>query len=88
MFYKTLDWIEDKGLLEKVLGDGILYNYSTKKIYSNNQETPLSPSEFKILEVLLNNEKQLINYEELMDTIGENCTHKSLVNQMHKLKKN
>jgi len=87
VFYKVLDWIDDKGLLEKVLGDNILYNYSTKKINNNSEEITLSPSEFKILEILLNNEKRLINYEELMDSIGENCTHKSLVNQMHKLKK-
>lgn len=87
VFYKVLNWINDKGLLEKVLGDNTLYNYSTKKINNNSEEITLSPSEFKILEILLNNEKQLINYEELMDSIGENCTHKSLVNQMHKLKK-
>ncbi len=87
VFYKVLDWMEDKGLLEKVLAENIIYSYSTKKIYNNKKEIVLSPSEFKIFEVLLGNEKQLVSYDELMDTIGENCTHKSLVNQMHKLKK-
>jgi len=87
VFYKVLKWIEDKGLLEKVLCEGKVYNYSTKKIYDNGDEIVLSPSEFKIFELLLNNEKQLISHEELMDAIGENSTPKSLVNQMHKLKK-
>ena len=87
VFYKALDWIESKGLLEKALGEGKTYSYSTKKIYDDGEEIDLSPSEFKILEILLNNENQLINYDELMDAIGDKCTHKSLVNQMHKLKK-
>lgn len=87
VLYKVLDWIEEKGLLEKELSYGKTYNFSTKKIYDNGKEIALSPSEFKILEILLNNENQLISYELLINTIGENCTHKSLVNQMHKLKK-
>lgn len=87
VFYKVIDWIEDKGLLEKSIGEGKLYSYSTKKIYDDGKEIVLSPSEFKIFELLLSNENQLIHYDILMNTIGENSTHKSLVNQMHKLKK-
>lgn len=87
LFYKVLDWMRSKGLLEKVLSDGIVYSYSTKKVYHDTQEISLSPSEFKILETLLNKEKQLVSYDQLEDIIGEGCTHKSLVNQIHKLKK-
>jgi len=87
VFYKTLNWITSKGLLEKEICNGMVYSFSTKIIYHNEKEIVLSPSEFKILEVLLNNENQLIHYEYLMEAIGEKCTHKSLVNQMHKLKK-
>lgn len=87
VFYKVLDWIDNKGLLEKTLTNKMIYNYSTKKIYQNNQVIALSPSEFKILETMLNKEHQLVSYELLMDIVGQSCTHKSLVNQMHKLKK-
>jgi len=87
VFYKTLEWMESKGLLEKKLVQDIFYSYSTKKVYANDKEIVLSPSEFKILETLLNKENQLVSYNLLMDIIGESCTHKSLVNQMHKLKK-
>lgn len=87
VFYKVLEWIESKGLLEKQLSEGKTYSFSTKKIYDNGKEIDLSPSEFKMLEVLLNNENKLVDYSFLMDVIGESCTHKSLVNQMHKLKK-
>ena len=87
VFYKIIDWIEKKGLLKKQFSEGKIYNYSTKKIYDNEKEIILSPSEFKIFEILLNNENQLVNYDLLINAIGENCTHKSLVNQMHKLKK-
>jgi len=87
VFDKVLTWIEDKGLLEKKLCENKIYSYSTKKIYDNKKEILLSPSEFKILEILLNSENQLVTYEQLQDIIGENCSHKSLVNQVHKLKK-
>lgn len=86
VFYKVLDWMEEKGLLTKLLAEGIIYSYSTKKVYQDNQEINLSPSEFKILEILLNKEKQLVGYDELKYVIGEDCTHKSLVNQMSKLR--
>lgn len=84
---KVLYWMKDKGLLETQLAHHISYNYTTKKISNNTKEIVLAPSEFKILEILLRNEKQLISYDQLMDVIGETCTHKSLVNQIHKLKK-
>lgn len=87
VFYKVIEWIEKKGLLEKRLCEKIIYSYSTKNIYNNGKEIVLSPSEFKILEILLNNENKLINYDLLINAIGQNCTHKSLINQMHKLKK-
>lgn len=87
VFYKVLDWMENKGLLKKKLCENKIYSYSTKKIYDDEKEISLPPSEFKILEVLLNCENQLVTYEQLQDTIGENCSHKSLVNQIHKLKK-
>lgn len=87
VFYKILGWMEDKRLLETMLADNIFYSYSNKKINNHGKEITLSPSEFKILEILLNNEKQLIIYDQLMDIIGESCTHKSMINQMHKLKK-
>jgi DNA-binding response OmpR family regulator len=87
VFYKVLGWIEDKGLLEKTLCDGVKYMFSTKTLYVKEKEVSLSPSEFKMLEVLINNENKLVNYEQIKLILGDNCTHKSMVNQMHKLKK-
>ncbi|WP_130536803.1 response regulator transcription factor [Thiomicrorhabdus indica] len=87
LFHKVLDWIEDKGGLEKRLSDELVYSYSTKKLINKGAIITLAPSEFKILEMLLNNENRLVCYENLMDLIGDDCTHKSLVNQVHKLKK-
>ncbi|MBN2816060.1 MAG: response regulator transcription factor [Campylobacterales bacterium] len=87
VFYEVLTWMNEKGLLEIQLGDDLVYSYTGKILYKNENKILLAPSEFKILELLLAHEKQLISYEQLMDVIGVNCTHKSLVNQMHKLKK-
>lgn len=87
LFHKVLDWIEQKGGLEKRLNDEIVYSYSTKKLINKGKVITLAPSEFKILEMLLNNENKLVCYERLMNLIGDDCTHKSLVNQVHKLKK-
>lgn len=87
VFYGVLAWMNEKGLFVSQLSDDLVYNYTSKSVYRNENEIVLAPSEFKILELLLAHEKQLISYEQLMDVIGANCTHKSLVNQMHKLKK-
>jgi DNA-binding response OmpR family regulator len=87
VFYGVLAWMNEKGLLVSSLSKDLVYNYTSKSLYRNENEIVLAPSEFKMLELLLAHEKQLISYEQLMSIIGENCTHKSLVNQMHKLKK-
>lgn len=87
VFYKTLEWMDKKGLLEFKIDQNSSYSYATKKLYIEDKEIALSPSEFKILETLIGNENTLVSYELLKSIVGENCTHKSLVNQVHKLKK-
>jgi DNA-binding response OmpR family regulator len=87
VFDLVLEWMEKKGMIEISLGKELSYNYFTKSFIKSDKEVPLSPSEFKILEVLLNNEDRLIYYEFLIEMLGSESSHRSLVSQMHKLKK-
>ena len=87
VFHKVLKHIERAGVLEKALSDDLVYSFTAKQLKRGERTISLPPSEFKVLEKLLNNEEKLVTYETLMMTISEECTHKSLVNQVHKLKK-
>lgn len=87
VFRKVLKHIDQTGGLQKTLSDDVVYSFTTKQLTHGDRIVPLPPSEFKILEMLLTNEGKLIPYEALMGVISQNCTHKSLVNQVHKLKK-
>ena len=87
LLYKVLEWMEKKGVQDTLLSKNIKYSFITKKLLRDNKEIALSPSEFKILEILLNNEDRLVHYETLMEYLGDACTHHSLVSQVYKLKK-
>lgn len=87
VFELVLQWMEKKSILEIKLNETLTYSYVTKKLTSNESETNLTPSEFKVLEVLLSNENRIIYYDYLIELIGENSTHKSLINQVYKLNK-
>ena len=87
VFRKVLKHIDQTGGLQKALSDDVIYSFTTKQLIHGERTLSLPPSEFKILEMLIINEGKLIPYEALMGVISHNCTHKSLVNQVHKLKK-
>lgn len=87
VFYLMLQWMEKKSILEIKLSETLTYSYVTKKLSVDSEERSLSPSEFKILEVLLSNENRIIYYDYLIELIGEDSNHKSLINQVYKLNK-
>ncbi len=87
IFQLTLDWMDKKSILEIKLTDTLSYSYVTKKLSIDSKEISLTPSEFKILEILLSNENRVISYEYLIDLIDELSHVKSLTNQVYKLNK-
>lgn len=87
LFSLCVEWMEKKTLLEIRFSDDVSYSYLSKKLTVKSKEITLSPSEFKILENLLLNENRLVPYDNLLELIGENSTHRSLTSQIHKLKK-
>ena len=87
VFNLILQWMEKKSILEIKLNKTVTYSYVTKKLTNDSKEISLTPSEFKILEILLSNENRVIGYEYLIDLIEELSHVKSLTNQVYKLNK-
>jgi len=79
----------EKGLIEVKFNDNIFYSFSQKCVLKDTKNISLTPSEIKILELLIQNKKKLVSFDMIEKELNsdEPLSNTNLNNLIYKIRK-